>query len=293
MQKVRKKLLVIIISVVSFIGIMVSFGAGVSKAQTSNTDSTKDRLQAIKEKGVLTVASANDKPFAYIDPQTNKFTGVDAEIITEVARRLGIDNVEMKYVPFENLLTELNKNNDIDIAADGIYVTDERKKEVLFTNVLYKEPEVIIIPKATKFNFKEDLKDAVVGVQNKTVFLDLAREWEKESLVKKIKILESQSELILAVANGEVDAGITDSLAASYIISKDKNLNLKIVTPYEYEIPGMVAAAVKKTDATFADEVNKKINEMKEDRTLISILKKYGMNESNFVSVKDSHISGQ
>ena len=293
MQKMRKKLLVLIIIVVNFIGIMVSFGAGVSNAQTSSTESTKDRLQAIKEKGVLTVASANDKPFAYIDPQTNKFTGIDAEIITEVARRLGIDKVEMKYVPFENLLTELNKNNDIDIAADGLYVTDERKKEVLFTNVWYKEPEVIITPKVTKFNFKEDLKDAVVGAQNKTVFLDLAQKWEKEGLVKKVKILESQSELILAVANGEVDAGITDSLAASYILSKDKNLNLKIVTPYKPEIPGMVAAAVKKTDATFADEVNKKIDEMKEDRTLIGILKKYGMNESNFVSVKDGHISDQ
>ena len=293
MQKVHKKLLVLIIIAINFIGIMVSFGAGVSNAQTSSTASTKDRLQAIKEKGVLTVASANDKPFAYIDPQTNKFTGVDAEIITEVARRLGIDKVEMKYVPFENLLTELNKNNDIDIVADGLYVTDERKKEVLFTNVLYKEPEVIIIPGVSKFNFKEDLKDAVVGAQNKTVFLDLAREWEKEGLVKKIKILESQSELILAVANGEVDAGITDSLAASYIISKDKNLNLKIVTPYKPEILGMVAVAVKKEDATFADEINKKIDEMKEDRTLTGILKKYGLNESNFVSIKDGHILDQ
>ena len=230
MQKVRKKLLVLIIIVVSFIGIMVSFGVGVSNAQISNATNTKDRLQAIKEKGVLTVASANDKPFAYIDPQTNKLTGVDAEIVIEVARRLGIDKVEMKYVPFENLLTELNKNNDIDIAADGLYVTDERKKEVLFTNVLYKEPEVIIIPKVTTFNFKEDLKDAVVGAQNKTVFLNLAQKWQKEGAVKKVKIIESQSELILAVANGEVDAGIIDSLTASYILSKDKNLNLKIVT---------------------------------------------------------------
>ena len=293
MQKMRKKLLVIIISAISFIGIMVSFGAGFSKAQTSSTGSTKDRLQAIKEKGVLTAASANDRPFAYIDPQTNQFTGVDAEIITEVARRLGIDKVEMKYVPFENLLVELNKNNDIDIAADGLYVTDERKKEVLFTNVWYKEPEVIITPKATKFNFKEDLKDAMVGAQNKTPFLDLAQKWEKEGLIKNFKILESQSELILAVANGEVDAGIIDYLAASYVLAENKNLNLKILTPYKPEIPGMVAGAVKKTDATFAEEVNKKIDEMKEDRTLIGILKKYGMDESNFVSVKDGNILEQ
>ena len=55
----------------------------------------------------------------------------------------------------------------------------------------------------------------------------------------------------------------------------------------------MVAAAVRKNDTTLADAVNKKIDEMKEDRTLIEILKKYGLNENNFVSVKDGHISGQ
>jgi len=52
--------------------VFFNFGADVSKAQTSSTASAKDRLQAIKEKGVLTIASANDKPFAYTDPQTNK-----------------------------------------------------------------------------------------------------------------------------------------------------------------------------------------------------------------------------
>jgi len=294
MQKVRKNLLIlIIIVVVNLTMIMINFSINVSNVQTPCIANTKDRLQAIKEKGVLTIASANNKPFAYIDPKTNNVTGVNAEIIIEVARRLGIDKVEIKYVPFDNLLTELNKNNDIDIAGDGMYVTDERKKEVLFTNVLYKEPEVIITPRVSKFNFKEDLKNAVVGAQNNTVFLDLARKWEKEGLVKKVKILENQSELILAVANGEVDAGIIDFLPISYILSKDKNLNLKIITPYEPELSGMVAASVKTTDTTFANEINKKIDEMKEDRTLIGIIKKYGMNESNFISVKDGHISDQ
>ena len=80
--------------------------------------------------------------------------------------------------------------------------------------------------------------------------------------------------------------------SASYILSRYKNLNFKILTPYKPELPGIVAAAVRKSDTSFADAINKKIDEMKEDGTLIEILKKYGLNESNFVSVKDGHISG-
>ena len=90
----RKKLLVLIIIVINCIGIMISFGAGISNAETSSNVNTKDRLEKIKEKGVLTIASSNDIPFAYIDPKSNKFKGIDAEIITEVAKRLKINKVE-------------------------------------------------------------------------------------------------------------------------------------------------------------------------------------------------------
>lgn len=40
-----------------------------------------DRLQKIKERGVLTVASTGDIPFAYIDENTGEFTGVSGDII--------------------------------------------------------------------------------------------------------------------------------------------------------------------------------------------------------------------
>ncbi|BCZ45403.1 basic amino acid ABC transporter substrate-binding protein [Clostridium gelidum] len=294
MKKICEKLLVLIIVAANCIGIMAGCGASISSITTiSGNPAVKDRLEQIKEKGVLTVASADNKPFGYIDPQTNQFTGIDADIITEIARRLGIDKVEMKLVPFKYLLNELNSDNDIDIIASGLYVTEERKKEVLFTNVWYKEPEAIVTLKASEFNFKEDLKNAVVGAESGTVFVELIQKWKNDGSVKDVRIYQSQPDLILAVATNEIDASILDSASASYLVSRYKNLNFKIFTPYKPELPGIVAAAVKKSDTSFADAINKKIDEMKEDGTLIEILKKHGLNESNFVSVKDGHISGQ
>lgn len=290
MQKMRKKLLILVIIIVNCVGIMAGFSAKTSNAEISGNVNTKDRLEAIKEKGVLTVASSNDMPFAYIDPKTNKFTGVDAEIIIEVARRLGINKVEMKQVPFENLLVELNNNNNIDMVTDGLYVTDERKKQALFTNIWYKEPEAIITRKVSKIAFKEDLKNAVVGVQLGTAFVELAQKWQKDGLVKDVKIFGNKPELLLAVNTGEIDASITDSIIASYILSTDQGLYLKTLAGYKPEITGMVAAAVRKSDTTLADAVNEKIDEMKEDRTLIAIFKKYGMDENNFVSIKEGNI---
>ena len=293
MHKMCKKLLVLIIIVINCIGIMISLGTGVSNAEISSNINTKDRLEVIKEKGVLTVASSNDVPFAYIDPKTNEFVGIDAEIIGEVAKRLGINKVEMKQVPFENLLVELNNNQDIDMVTDGMYVTDERKKEALFTNIWYKESEAIIVPKVSKIAFKEDLKNAVVGALKGTAFLELAQKWQKDGLVKDVIIFESQSELLSSVNTGKIDAAITDSILAAYLISKNSSFYLKILEPYEPEAPGMIAAAVRKSDTTLADAVNEQIDDMKIDRTILKILKKYGLNENYFVSVKDGHLSGK
>lgn len=286
MKKVCKKLLVLIITVLNLSGIFFGFRGIITNAEISSNINRKDRLEEIKEKGILTVASSNDIPFAFIDSKTGKFTGVDAEIIIEVARRLGIDKVQMKKVPFENLLGELNNNKDIDIVTSGMYVTEERKKEALFTNIWYREPEAIIIPKVSKISNKEDLKNSVVGAQMGTVFTELAQNWKNNGQVKEVIIFGSKHELISAVKTGTIDAAITDSL-----LPVEDIIYLKTLIPYKPEIPGAgVAAAVKKSDTTLANAVSEKIDEMKEDMTLFSILKKYGMNENNFVSVKDSHI---
>jgi polar amino acid transport system substrate-binding protein len=289
MKKIYKKLLVLAIVVVNCVGIMVGCGAS-SGGSTATSTKAKDTLEAAKEKGVLTVASSNDAPFAFIDAKTNEFTGIDAEIIGEVAKRLGIKKVEMKQIPFENLLVELN-NNSVDMVTDGMYVKDERKKMANFTNIWYKEGEAIVIPKTSKITSKEELKNATLGGQKGTAFLETAQKWEKDGLVKEVKIFGSQSELMLAVNTGKIDACITDGMVAGYTLAQDSSLDLKILSPYKAEASGMVAAAVRKNDTTLLDAVNEQIDAMKKDGTILKLLEKYGMNEDYTVSVDEGHIS--
>lgn len=283
MKRGYKKLLLVILAVISSAFVMTGCGSGKS---TGTSGEKTDTLAAIKEKGVLTVASSNDAPFAFIDAKTNEFSGIDAEIIKEIAKRLGINKVEMKQIPFENLLVELN-NNSVDMVTDGMYVKEERKKLALFTNIWYKEGEAVVIPKDSKVTSKDDLKDLVLGGQKGTAFLETAQKWQQAGQVKEVKVFGSQSELMLAVNTGKIDACITDGMVAGYTLSQDSSLSLKILSPYEPEASGMVAAAVRKDDTSLADAVNEKLDEMKEDGTVLKLLEKYGMNKDYFVSVED------
>ncbi|QLY81350.1 substrate-binding periplasmic protein [Clostridium intestinale] len=281
MKRGYKKLLVIL-ALISSVSVM----AGCGGKSTATSGGKKDTLATIKEKGVLTVASSNDAPFAFIDAKTNEFSGIDAEIIKEIAKRLGINKVEMKQIPFENLLVELN-NNSVDMVTDGMYVKEERKKLALFTNIWYKEGEAIVIPKDSKVSSKADLKNLVLGGQKGTAFLETAQKWQQAGQVKEVKVFGSQSELMLAVNTGKIDACITDGMVAGYTLSQDSSLSLKILSPYEPEASGMVAAAVRKDDTSLADAVNEKLDEMKKDGTVLKLLEKYGMNKDYFVSVED------
>lgn len=245
----------------------------------------KGTLEQIKERGVLIVASSNDVPFAYIDKDTKEFTGIDAEIIKEIATRLGIPKVEMKEVKFENMLIEMN-NKNVDMVTDGMYVKPEREKIANFTHRWYKQGEGLIVRKDSDITGLDSLSDKVVGAQKGTTFLEYLEQLQKEGKIKEVKIFGSQAELLLATNTKKVDAVVTDSATAAFTIKKDPTLNLKLVSPYTPHFDGIVAAAVRKEDQDLLDAVNAELDKLKQEGFILEVLEKYGLSEDNMMPVE-------
>lgn len=286
MKKILRKLLILIV-IINFIGIILEGAAKVnnSKITVINDSVEKDRLETIKEKGVINVVSPlNDITYFYLDTKTNKITGIDADVLFEISRRLGINEVQMKVSPFSDLLERLNTDDSIDISAGGIYITPKREELVSFTDPLYKGSEAIVVPRLSNINFKSDLKNAVVGVVKGTVFVGVAENWKKNNLIKDIVIFETSAELLNAINNNKVDAGIVDSVITKYSLLKNKNLFLRMLKDYMPEVSRTVGIAVRKNDTTLLNELNEKIKEMKADGTLYAILVENGLDRENMIS---------
>ena len=284
MKKFFKKLLILII-MMNFTGIIMEVTAtSNSKVTRIHNLREKDRLEIIKEKGVITVAGPSKEiPFFYINPETNEISGIDADIITEIEKRLGVNKIEIKKLTFANLLEKLNSDDSIDMAVGGIYITPEREKLVAFTKPLYKESETVIVPKFSKINFMSDLKNAVVGVEKGTVFEDLAKKWKENNLIKEVLSFESTIELINAINNGKIDAGLADSIIINYHLLKEKNPLFRTLKDYTPELPGIIGMAVKKNDISLLNAINKIIDDMKSDGTLYTILVKNGLDKNNMI----------
>lgn len=253
--------------------------------ETSNNTTVTDRLERIKKKGVLTIASSNNAPYSFIDTKTGKLTGIDGDIINEVAKLLGINKVEMKYVPFDKLFTQIQEDDDIDMIVDATYITDERKKLVSFTNPWYKDYDIFVTPKISKITFKEDLKNEVIGVQTGTIDVPFAEKLKQEGAIKDYILFPNQLELLSAVNYGKVAAGISDAINFPYLLQQNKNLYLKAVyeDPSKPDLPGETAAAVRHSDTNLLNAVNEKVDELKRDKTFSKILKKYGLDDSYII----------
>ncbi|MBN7576456.1 MULTISPECIES: ABC transporter substrate-binding protein [Clostridium] len=286
MKKLSKKVL-ILITIINFLGMIFEGSAGRydSRAIVTNVSEQKDRLQLIKEKGVITVASPqNDVSYFYIDQNTKKIEGTEADIITEIASRLGINKIETKNSPFVNLLEKLNADDSIDIASGGIFITPEREKIVAFTQPIYKATEAVVVPTFSNINFKSDLKNSVVGVEKGTVYESMGERWKNDKIIKDIAIFQNSTELLDAIYKRKIDAGIVDSVIVKYSLLKNKNIPLRILKDYTPELSGNIAIAVRKNDKTLLDAFNEKIKEMKADGTLYAILVENGLDRNNMIS---------
>ncbi len=299
MKKIKmKKLIAAGLALLMLFTIITGCGSGKGSAEnTSNTSSTSSAsagsttgesqvLKKIKDKGYILIGSSNDAPFSYKDVKTGKLEGIDIEILREICSRLGIPDIQMKVIDFSNLLVELN-NNSIDMVVDAMYVKNERLQIAAFTDKWYQEGEAVVIPADSKIASKEDLKGKTVGAQPGTTFYETAQKWLEDGKIGKLEAYDSQATLMTAVNMGKVEAVVTDGIVAGYTLSSDSSLKLKLLSPYEAEASGQIGAAVRFKDKDFLSEVNKVLNEMKEDGTLMKILEKYGLTKDYYVGVEE------
>ncbi|CAO3418113.1 transporter substrate-binding domain-containing protein [Azospirillum endophyticum] len=123
-----------------------SAAAATQPAETS-------RLDAILSAGTLRVGTTGDyKPFTYLNPQTQKFEGMDIDLAEAMGKALGV-KVEFVKTSWSNLLPDLLADK-YDIAVGGVSVTLERQKKALFSNALMRDGKTPITRCENKDRFQ-------------------------------------------------------------------------------------------------------------------------------------------
>ena len=229
-------------------------GVALAESATPNIDAIKDAGQ------IVMLTNAAFPPFEYTGDELNedgtaKVYGVDADIAAEIAKDLG---VELKIVNMDfDYLIEAVKSGKGDFAAAGMTVKPEREEQVNFSIKYVKSSQYILVGADNEtITCGADLEGKVIGVQEGTTGDFYAS--DLESTGATVMRYPDAVTASLDLANGRIDAVITDELPAKSIAASNEKLKLidEVLTEEEYAI----AIAKEKTD--LLEAVNKTIQRL-------------------------------
>jgi len=233
----------------------------------------------LKVPGVLTVGSDTTyPPMESIDTATNKAVGFDVDLITAVAKNMGLQ-VNVVTTKFDTIVDDL-VNKRFDVAISDLSVTPERKKKVDFVPY-FNVGESLLVQAGNPKNIKSlaDLCGQSVGVQNGTIELaDLqtASNACKTAGKPEIKMvaLQDQTAVIQLLANQRVVATYQDSPVTDYY---NKQHPGKFDVGGSVVNAGLVGIAVRKGDTAMLDAVKNAFNKAKSDGTYKQLIDKWGL----------------
>ena len=147
----------------------------------------------------------------------------------------------------------------IDVAMAGMSITEERKKQFLFTDPYYESGLMTIVRKDnTVIHSLADLKGKRIGVQLGTTGAQEAEKIEGA----KVTNFDTSDLACLELKNGNVDAVISDLPVLEYFLKKGGASYAKTVgTPKKGDFYGIAAPKGKKE---LIDGLNKALKELKD-----------------------------
>lgn len=213
---------------------------------------------------LILVTEAGFAPYEFY--QNGEIVGVDIDIAKEIAKELGKELV-VKDVSFDFLINEV-KSGKADFAAAGISITDERKKQVDFTDEYTVSNQVVVVKKDSPITSFDEISNKKIAVQLGTVAdLYVSDNYPDATLVQHKKYLSAVED----IKAGKADCLIMDELPAKEIV--EANTELKIMDGVLFQDRyGMI---VKKGNDKLRKQINKVIKRLVEDGTIDKLVLKY------------------
>lgn len=229
------------------------------------------------KKNTLTMATnAAFPPYEYYE--NDKIVGIDAEIAQAIADKLGYE-LKIEDMDFSSIITAV-QTGKVDMGMAGMTVTEDRKKNVNFTDTYATGIQSIIVKEDSTITSVDDLgkmleegKDFLIGVQQLTtgdIYCSSAPEdggYGEDHVTK----FTTGANAVLALLTGKVDCVIIDNEPAKSFVAANKGLKI-LDTEYAVED---YAIAISKDNNELLEKVNGALKELIEDGTVKSIIDKY------------------
>ncbi|MEF3305225.1 glutamate ABC transporter substrate-binding protein [Paenibacillus sp. GYB003] len=216
-------------------------------------------VEQIKARGKLMVGVKYDlNLFGLKDPATGKVEGFDIDLSKAIAKKIfGDENkIELKEVTSKTRIPML-KNGEIDMIVATMTITEDRKKEIDFSDVYFMAGQSLLVKKDSKINGLADLPKGakVVTAKGSTSAANIREKAPGAQVLE----FENYAEAFTALKAGQGDALTTDN-ALLYGMAK-QDPNYRVVSETFTEEP--YGIGMRKNEDELVKLVNSVIQDMK------------------------------
>ncbi|MBZ9639829.1 transporter substrate-binding domain-containing protein [Streptomyces sp. PSKA30] len=240
-------------------GLLLVAGCSSDDDGGSGTKTAAGGVELVKAGQLTTCTHLPYPPFqSEID---GKVQGFDVSLIDLVAEDLGVQQ-QIVDQPFENFKTGGSLNaGQCDLAAAGMTITEERKKNVDFSDPYFEATQAVLVDKKSGIGSFADLKGKKVGAQAQTTGEDYAKSQGLDPVS-----FESSDAVINGLRTGQVEAVVIDYPVVQGWLKDRANADAFEVAE-QINTGEQYGFTVKKGNAPLLKAVNKAIADAKADGT--------------------------
>lgn len=269
-MKTMTKIVLCLLLAASVLG-LAACGASNTAPSASPSASASAGTSAAPAKTYVIYSDNAFAPFEYLDTASNKYVGVDMDILAAIAEDQGF-KYEVKNEGFDASMGAVQAGQADGMIA-GMTITEKRKETFDFSNGYFQDGQIMVTAKDSTVAKLEDLKGKVVAVKTSTQGATYAESVAAEYGFT-VQYYEDSPTMYTAVINGTNAACFEDRSVIGWAIKTDA-LGLKTVG--DVVNPGEYGFAVKKgTNADLIKMFNDGLASIKSNGKYDEIMKKYG-----------------
>ena len=221
-------------------------------------------LKDVQKAGKLVIATSPDFP-PFENLENGEVVGIEIDIMNLICDQMGVDLV-IEQMDFESVIPGIQAGK-FDAGVSGITVTEDRKKNVDFSDPYFLASQAIVVTPDSAITCKADLTGKKISVQTGTTAEEYCMDEGYTVLA-----FTANNDAASALTSGKVDAWVVDNEVAVALAAEQGLVVLdEAMTsePYAFAFP--------KGSDTLVAEFNKILNQLITDGTIKGIFDQYGV----------------
>ena len=251
------------------VGLVGCGGSGEKAATTAAA--AADKITLVEDGKLTIVTNYGYIPMEWLE--NGKAKGFDIDLGNKIAEELGLSPNWLPDQKFDTIIPTIKQGGHADISIGSISITDERRKEIDFSDPYMDSNQGVVVLADKKGDFDSTKKlnksDVKVAAQAGTT----GEAWIKETLPNATLVsLDDSIQTMTGVESGLYDACVNDLPVMQYMCENsytDLAVSLEIPTGEQYGI------VVSKDNPALTEKINEALKKMEDDGSMEELKKKW------------------